>query len=176
MLQKSGLWRVPLAVLAFGAAAMLAGALGPSVRDAIAQGFPGTFLDGTPSGPSVRGTTDAGSGLYFGSGFTGISRHVAAGSVATNNLPVISVCGTSPALASGSTDFAGKITVGTSASAACTLTFGTAYTTAPFCIVQNLSTMGAANVYAVTTTAITFSSVLADSTVLHYHCVAPSGG
>ena len=90
--------------------------------------------------------------------------------------PVLSVCGTSPALATGSTDLAGKITVGTTASNACTLTFSSAYTTAPVCVVQNLTTGAAANVYAVSTTAIVWSSALADSTVLHYHCIALTGG
>lgn len=85
--------------------------------------------------------------------------------------PVISACGTSPALAAGSTDVAGKVTVGTSASAACTITFSAAWTVAPFCIVQNATTGAPANVYAVSTTAITLSSVLADSTVLFYHCI-----
>jgi len=90
--------------------------------------------------------------------------------------PVVSVCGTGAAVATGSTDFAGKVTVGTTASNACTLTFSAAFVSAPFCIVQNLTTGAAANVYTTSTTAITWSSALADSTVLHYHCVAPVGG
>lgn len=90
--------------------------------------------------------------------------------------PAVTTCGTSAALATGSTDLAGKITVGTTASNACTLTFSAAYTAAPFCVVQNLTTGAAANVYAVTTTTIIWSSALADSTVLHYHCIAPTGG
>lgn len=85
--------------------------------------------------------------------------------------PALSACGTSPALAAGSTDVAGKITVGTSASAACTLTFSAAWNAAPFCIVQNATTGAPANVYAVSTTTIAVSSVLADSTVLFYHCI-----
>lgn len=85
--------------------------------------------------------------------------------------PVLSACGTSPALTAGSTDVAGKITVGTTASAACTLTFGTAWAVAPFCIVQNATTGAPANVYTVSTTAIAVSSVLADSTVLFYICI-----
>lgn len=85
--------------------------------------------------------------------------------------PVVSTCGTSAALAVGSTDVAGKITVGTSASNACTLTFSSAWAVAPFCVVQNSLTGAAANVYAVSTTAIVWSSALADSTTLFYHCI-----
>lgn len=85
--------------------------------------------------------------------------------------PVVSACGTGAAMVAGSTDVAGRLTVGTSASAACTITFSSAWNAAPFCIVQNMTTAGVANVYAVSTTAITMSSVLADSTVLAYHCI-----
>lgn len=140
-----------------------------------AQGVIGIFQNGIPTGPSVYGIGDSTSGLYFGTNRVGVAGHLEGGQ-GTGDTPALSTCGTSPALATGSTDFAGKITVGTSASNACTLTFGTAYTTAPFCVVQNLTTGAAANVYAVATTTIIWSSALADSTVLHYHCVAPSGG
>lgn len=85
--------------------------------------------------------------------------------------PVVSTCGTGAALTAGSTDVAGKITVGTSASNACTLTFSAAWNAAPFCVVQNSLTGAAANVYAVSTTAIVWSSALADSTTLFYHCI-----
>lgn len=94
-------------------------------------------------------------------------------------IPVLSTCGTSPAIATGSTNMAGKITVGTSASNACTLTFNTAsapWVTAPVCVVQNLTTGAGANVYAVTSTTIIWSSALADSTVLHYICMGLQGG
>lgn len=90
--------------------------------------------------------------------------------------PALSTCGTSPVLATGSTDVAGKITVGTTASNACTLTFSVAYTTAPVCVVQNLTTGAAANVYAVAAGTIIWSSALADSSVLHYHCIGLTGG
>ncbi len=139
---------------------------------AYSQGYLGPFQNGTAASPSVFGIGDSSSGVYFGTGFAGFSKHDAAGSIATANLPVLSSCGTSPALAAGSTDQAGKITVGTTAANACTLTFGTSYGTAPFCVVQNLTTGGAANVYTVSATAITWSSALADSTVLMYICKA----
>lgn len=85
--------------------------------------------------------------------------------------PTVGTCGTSAALAAGSTDVAGKITVGTTASNACTLTFSAAWNAAPFCVVQNKTTGAAANVYTVSTTAIVWSSALADSSELFYFCI-----
>lgn len=145
--------------------------IGAATFGAVAQGVIFIAQNGVPSGPSVYGIGDPTSGLYFAPGAAGFSRHVVAGATTTNNLPVLSTCGTSPTLAAGSTDRAGKITVGTSASNACTLTFGTTYTTAPFCIVQNSLTGAAANVYAVSATTIVWSSALADSTTLFYECI-----
>ena len=144
-----------------GSAAVLAQAYGPIVVQTSPPGSPIIALEGAPT-----------VGVYNQGIVSGFSRHVGAGSVATANLPVLSACGTSSALATGSTDHAGKITVGTSASNACTLTFGTTYTTAPFCVYQNMTTGAAANVATVSATAIAWSSVLADSTVLMYICVA----
>ncbi len=144
------------------------------VAPASAQYVASPLQNGVPTGPSVTGS-DVAHGVYFGTGRVGVSGHLEGG-LGTGQLPVVSGCGTSSALTAGSTDTAGKITVGTTASNACILTFGTAYTAAPFCVVQNLTTGAAANVYVVTTTTITWSSALADSTVLMYHCMAPSGG
>lgn len=143
---------------------------------AVTQGIVGIFQNGTTLVPSVYGIGDPSSGLYFGTGFVGPTKHLASGATSGANLPVLSTCGTSPALGTGSNDTAGKITVGTTASNACTLTFGTAYTTAPSCVVQNATTGAGANVYAVTTTTIIWSSALADSTVLFYHCIGVAGG
>jgi len=166
-MKRFRLWNLP----AFLIGAVLS--LGIAVNvGAIAQGVIGIFQNGIPALPSVYGIGDPTSGVYFGTGYAGFSKHDSAGSIATANLPVVSGCGTSPSLTAGSTDQAGKVTVGTSASNACILTFGTTYTTAPFCIVQNLTTGAAANVYVVTATAITWSSALADSTVLMYVCKA----
>ena len=138
----------------------------------VAQGVIGVFQNGIAGAPSIYGIGDVTTGIYFNTGYAGFSKHDAAGSVTATNLPVLSTCGTSPSLAAGSTDQAGKITVGTSASNACTLTFGTSYGTAPFCIVQNLTTGAAANVYVVAATTIIWSSALADSTTLMYMCKA----
>jgi hypothetical protein len=156
--------------LALVAALLTAGAIG-----AIAQSSGMSDLkmqNGLSNRPTLHGETTT-QGLYWGSTYTGVVGHLATGSLA---VPAVSTCGTSAALGAGSSDTAGKITVGTSASNACTLTFATAYTTAPHCIVQNATTGAAANVYTVSTTAIVWSSALADSTVLYYFCVAPAGG
>jgi hypothetical protein len=156
--------------LALVAALLTAGAIG-----AVAQSTGLSDLkmqNGLPNRPALHGETST-QGLFFGSSFAGFTGHVATGTLAQ---PAVSSCGTSAALATGSSDFAGKITVGTSASNACTLTFGTAYGTAPFCVVQNKTTGAAANVYTVSTTAIVWSSALADSSELFYICVAlPTG-
>lgn len=156
---------------------ILALALALAFGDVHAQGINlnAQVLPGTPVTPGITGTGDGSAGIYFGTHRTGISGHLESG-LGTGDLPALSSCGTSPALATGSTDTAGKITVGTSASAACTLTFGTAYAVAPFCVYQNMTTGAPANVATVSASAIVWSSVLADSTVLTYHCTAASGG
>lgn len=96
-----------------------------------------------------------------------IGHPVAAGNFNTAP-PTVGTCGTGASVTG--TDFAGKITVGTSASDACTLTFGKTWTVAPVCVVQNLTTGAAANVYTVSATTIVWSSALADSTALVYMC------
>ena len=50
--------------------------------------------------------------------------------------PAIGTCGTTPAIASGSTDHAGLVTVGSGATTACTLTFAVAYANEPACVVS----------------------------------------
>jgi len=69
------------------------------------------------------------SGALFGVNQYG---HVFASSTA----PVLSSCGTSPSITSDSSDYAGTITVGSTASG-CTLSFGTPFTTGPHCVLQN---------------------------------------
>lgn len=149
--------------IAFGLALTVAAAqsIGPLIVQASQPALPGISLDGAPT-----------VGTYYNGIIAGFSRHVGAGSIATANLPVLTACGTSAALTTGSTDHAGTITVGTSASAGCTLTFGTTYTAAPVCVYQNRTTGAPANVLTISATALVWSSVLADSTVLDYICLA----
>lgn len=146
----------------------------PIASPVIAQQSLEKLLNGTQVRPTITGQ-DTASGVYFGTNRVGVSGHFETGQ-GTGDTPALSACGTSAVLATGSTDHAGKITVGTSAANACTLTFGTAYTNVPFCVYQNGTSGAAVNVVTVTAASIAWSSALADSTVLFYNCTAPSGG
>lgn len=93
------------------------------------------------------------------------------GKVGTDGpVPTLSGCGTSPSITSGSTDTAGEITEGTIATG-CTLTFASAYTAAPFCVVTAQS--GLSFSYTVSTSAITMVNIGALSgTKINYHCIS----
>jgi hypothetical protein len=83
--------------------------------------------------------------------------------------PALSACGTSPTVSG--TDHAGRITQGSSASG-CTLTFGMAFATAPYCVVTSEAGLGFS--YAVNTTALAITNVGALSgTKLDYICLLP---
>lgn len=139
----------------------------------IAQGFLGVMQNGVRNSPSVYGVGDASSGFYFGTGFAGVSRHWAGGSIGTNNLPVVSNAGASPLLTAGSTDTAGQFS-STAATTTATVTFGTAWTTPPSCIVQEQG--GAvAPTYTVTAAAIVVT-VLVAATNYNYICMGLSNG
>jgi len=128
--------------------------------------------NGSAGTPSISGTTRT-NGLYFGTNYTAVARHLAAGA-STANLPVISGCGTTPVLATGSSDVAGRVTQGGSTTG-CVITFGTAYATAPVCQVHNETLSSRAFTIAVTTTAITVASLTA-SDVITWICVGVAGG
>src|SRR5207237_1224447 len=65
--------------------------------------------------------------------------------------PTIGTCGTSPSVIG--TDTAGKATTGSTATTACTITFGTAFVTAPACVVSPDSSMAVTSaVFGVSTT------------------------
>ena len=92
-------------------------------------------------------------------------------------VPVLSSCGTTPAVATGSSNFSGKISFGTSAGtpSACTLTWGVAYTNTPECTV---TVVGAVDAYlritAESNTAMTVTASGASdlsSTSFNYNCV-----
>jgi hypothetical protein len=83
--------------------------------------------------------------------------------------PTLSGCGTSPSILGS--DVAGKLTTG-SAATTCTVTFATAYVTAPACVVQ---TQGGATQPTFTTTTTTIAiTVDIASTVYNYICVSQS--
>lgn len=84
-----------------------------------------------------------------------------------------STCGTTTPSVVG-TDFAGVITVGTSATTSCVLTFGTAFGTAPVCVLTPKSAILAALSYATSTTALTITQTSTASNTIAYICTSLS--
>ena len=102
---------------------------------------------------------------YF---FSGNSQHGA-------TAPALTSCGTSPAISG--TDFAGLVTEGTGTPTGCVVTFNTAYTAAPYCVVVGQSDPNNTTIhYTVSTTAITITNAAADSGKYNYICVGQQGG
>jgi len=93
-------------------------------------------------------------------------------------LPTTGTCGTSPAVAAGSTPFAGQVDVGTGTPASCVVVFGgTAFPTAPFCTANIVSaTASEARAIAVvaTTAQVTFTPATAfvASVDVAWHCIS----
>lgn len=83
------------------------------------------------------------------------------------NTPTISACGTSPSAARGS-DFAGEVTEGTTATG-CVITFGVAYTTAPWCVVTSQSQL-VSFAYSISTTAITVVNTSTTGDKINWVC------
>lgn len=77
-------------------------------------------------------------------------------------------CGSSPAIAGK--DLAMQVTAGTGSPTSCTVTFGTAYTTAPSCTANGSATAGL-KVATTTTTVIVSAASLGAGEVLNVHCV-----
>jgi hypothetical protein len=144
-----------------------------AVAQAIGQSLFGQMQTGAPLGPAISPQTEPLTGIYFGTGRTGVSRHFETGNTNANNLPVISACGAGATVNAGSTDMGGTYTTG-AATTTCTLTFGTAYATAPACIV---APQGAATfpTYTTTTTTIAVTVDIA-ATTYAYFCLARQGG
>jgi len=83
------------------------------------------------------------------------------------NPPVLTTCGTSPAVGQGANNKAGRLVTGSGATT-CTITFGVAHTTAPACVVS--AEVPTQPTYTVSATAITFSVSIA-STAYNYVCL-----
>jgi hypothetical protein len=81
----------------------------------------------------------------------------------------LSSCGTSPAIATNSTDHVGYITAGSGATG-CTLTFANAWSSAPACTVSSRS--GLALTYTPGTSTLVVSNASLGGTVFDYHCDA----
>lgn len=110
--------------------------------------------------------------VHLFSNDTDVLEVTAAGHVLTKgDAPAASSCGTSPSVAGS--DAAGKVTVGTSASDTCTLTFDTAYATAPACTVSGDDPAFALTAVSTTTTLIVTCPGASDfsSDVISYNCV-----
>lgn len=134
-----------------------------------------TFL-GTPSSANLASavTGETGSGaLVFGTGPTLSGPIVTAHPQTTGDPPVLSSCGTSPAIAG--TDTAGEVTMGTDTPTGCVITFAAAYTSAPFCVVTWQAELASME-YTISTTAITLVQTATDSNKVNYMCLARSGG
>jgi len=88
--------------------------------------------------------------------------------------PVLSACitGGTPTLVG--TDLSGVITGGTTASTSCVVTFGTAFQTAPNCVVSWQSGPLAAMSWATSTTALTITQTSNASSKIAYICTSVS--
>lgn len=89
-----------------------------------------------------------------------------------NSVPVASACGSATPDA-GSSDSAGTITSATVTT--CTLTFGTAFTAAPSCIVQDMTAVRASMATAVTAASIAVTAITIGDK-LSWVCMAKAGG
>lgn len=125
--------------------------------------YPSTLRIGTGTG------TQAALSFYsnLGSGFGGHIR-------TEGTAPALTSCGSSPAIAG--TDTAGTVTMGTGTPTGCVITFATAYSAAPHCVVTWQATPLATQSYTVSTTAITLTQTATSSNLVNYNCIARSGG
>jgi len=98
--------------------------------------------------------------------------HVGNASV-PGELPAVTGTG-SPTIAAGSTDHAGIVTAGSSATSV-VITFATPYAAAPECNVDNQSQV-TSFAYAVSTTAITITQTSTSGNIIDYDCTALAGG
>lgn len=136
----------------------------------LSPGVPGSFYVNTTTGvlwgPKSSGGAWSKSGMSFVSTTGANGQFVLAGTA-----PTVGTCGTSPSVASGSTDTAGTINVGSGTVTACALNFGTAFTATPSCVASDNSTLSTGDISAVSTTSVTFSfSASVGAGQIYYHC------
>jgi hypothetical protein len=89
--------------------------------------------------------------------------------IGSTTAPVLTSCGTSPAIVG--TDLAGTVTMGTGTPTGCVITFNTAKTLAPHCVVTWIATPLASQSYVTSTTAITLTQTATSSNVAKYICI-----
>lgn len=83
--------------------------------------------------------------------------------------PALTSCGTSPSITG--TDLAGTVTMGTGTPTGCVITFNTAKSSAPHCVVTWIATPLASQSYATSASAITLTQTATSSNVVKYICV-----
>lgn len=88
--------------------------------------------------------------------------------------PALTSCGTSPAITG--TDTAGIVTMGTGSPTGCVITFTTAYTAAPYCVVTWIATPLASQSYVTAAASITLTQTATSSNKVQYICIAQNGG
>lgn len=121
--------------------------------------------NGAPSAQSVFAT------------LTQLKAFILSGSSAQSAIPVLSSCGTSPSIATGSTGASGRVTTGTGTPTGCVITFAAAYTATPSCVVVSQTAYATSTpAYTVSTTAITITQAAVNSVIYNYICSAMTGG
>lgn len=88
--------------------------------------------------------------------------------------PVLTSCGTTPAI-TGS-DTAGIVTMGTGTPTGCIITFAAAYTAIPYCVVSWIATPLASQSYVTAAASITLTQTATSSNKVQYICFAQDGG
>ena len=83
--------------------------------------------------------------------------------------PAVTSCGSGAAMVAGSTDVAGGVTIGATATA-CTIAFKIAYAAAPFCALTDKSVVSDLTSYTVSTTAIALTMTSNSGDVVEYVC------
>jgi fibronectin-binding autotransporter adhesin len=90
--------------------------------------------------------------------------------ISSGTVPAVSTCGTTPSVVGS--DVAGTITVGGGVVTACTLTFQTAWSAAPTCLVADNSATVTAGITAISASAFTVStSATLGGGLIFYHCI-----
>ena len=98
-------------------------------------------------------------------GFTSILDGIGLGSATA---PALTSCGTSPSISG--TDLSGTVTMGTGTPTGCVITFNSAKTAAPHCVVTWRATPLASQSYTISTTALTLTQTATSSNLVDYAC------
>lgn len=110
---------------------------------------------------------DANLGVYF-------PGHVLAPTGGVRPAPVLSACIAGTGGSFTGTDFTGSFTQGNTAATSCVLTFGTAFVTAPNCLVSWNTGPLAAMSWTTSTTALTITQTSATTSKISYICTSAS--